>query len=367
MDLSRRQFLATTALASGAVTLGLSPSAHPLRILILGGTGFLGPHLVRFARSRGHHVTTFTRGRTQPTMFASEFDRVEKLVGDRASDLSALETGTWDAVIDNSGRNEAWTAASAALLKGRVGRYMYTSSTGVYYPYFGDDISEDTEVLTTVLEDDDGSSAYGVMKVLSERAARAEFGADRTVVVRPTYIVGPGDRSNRFEYWPVRIQRGGEVLVPGKPDDPVQYIDVRDLTEFMIRLLENEVSGTFNCVGPESRLGMHAFVHGVHAVTSAAVNWVSIPDYDFLIEHGVPYAVPWIMPTGNEIGSARINFDRALARGLTYRPLAKTVGDTLEWWYSDAVTEERRTTMVSGERSLMAREAEIIAAWRARQ
>lgn len=366
MDLTRRQFLTTTALASGALTMGLRPALHPLRILILGGTGFLGPHLVRFARSRGHHVTIFTRGRTEPTMFTREFDHVEKLVGDRASDLSALESGEWDAVIDNSGRDQAWTSASAALLKDRVGRYMYTSSTGVYYPYFGDDIGEDTEVLTTVLEDDDGSSAYGVMKVLSEQAARAEFGDDRTVVVRPTYIVGPGDRSNRFEYWPVRIQRGGEILVPGRPDDAVQYIDVRDLTEFMIRLLEQEASGTYNCVGPESRLGMHAFVHGVHAVTSSAVQWVSIPDYDFLIEHGVPYAVPWIMPAGNEVGSALINFQRALAAGLTYRPLAVTAGDTLDWWYSDAVTDERRTRMVEGERGLMAREAEIIAAWKAR-
>ena len=362
MDLTRRQFLTTSAIATGAIGLGFRPS-HPLRILILGGTGFLGPHLVRYALYRGHHITVFNRGRTEPTMFTDLFSRVEKRVGDRANDLASLASGEWDAVIDNSGRDADWTAASAQLLKGRVGRYMYTSSTGVYYPYFGDDIAEDTPVLTEVMENDDGSSAYGVMKVLSERAARTAFGSDRTVVVRPTYIVGPGDKSNRFEYWPARIEKGGEILVPGKADDPIQYIDVRDLTEFMIRLLENEASGTFNCVGPESRLGMHAFVHGVHATTSAAVEWVPIPDYEFLIEHGVPYAVPWIMPAGNEVGSARINFQHALGAGLTYRPLATTATDTLKWWYSDAVTPERRARLEEG---LMAREAGIIAAWKAR-
>ncbi|MFT5142747.1 MAG: 2'-hydroxyisoflavone reductase [Rhodothermales bacterium] len=365
MRTTRRDFLKTSVLAASALSLGLK-SSHPLRILILGGTGFLGPHLVHFALARGHKVSIFNRGKTEPTMFPSLFGQVEHLVGDRASDLKSLETGEWDVVIDNSGRDQAWTRASAELLKDRVGLYMYTSSTGVYYPYMGMDIGEDTPLDTVVLDNDDGSSAYGVMKTFSERAAREVFGEGRATVIRPTYIIGPGDTTNRFPYWSARLERGGRVLVPGKPDDAVQYIDVRDLTEFMIRLAERSTSGTFNVVGPHSTMGIQAFLHGAHATVSAPVEWVSIPDHDFLIEHGVPYLVPWIMPTGNEMGSARINFQRAVGEGLTYRPLAVTVGDTLDWWHSDAVTPERREAMVSGERSLIVREAAIIQAWESR-
>jgi 2'-hydroxyisoflavone reductase len=243
----------------------------------------------------------------------------------------------------------------------------------VYLPYLGMDITEDTEL---VLEDppevpEDRRPSYGVMKSLSEMEARNVFGEDRTIVVRPTYIVGPADPTNRWQYWPIRIRRGGEVFVPGKEDDPVQYIDVRDLAEFMIRLLENRTAGTFNVAGPASPQGMHDFVHGVHDAIGSDVSWVMGTDYDFLLEHNVEFNIPWIMPIDEYAGSARINIERAKAAGLTYRTLAQTTMDTLDWWDSDAVTDDRRESAWTSERGAFAmkpeREAEVIAAWKARE
>ena len=344
---------------------------HPLNILILGGTNFLGPHLIAYAMNRGHSVTTFTRGQTEPTVHQGLYEDVEQLVGDRENNLDALRGRSWDAVIDNSGRRVEWTRASAELLRDRVDLYLYTSSTGVYYPYLGSDIREGTELVLDVPEDlDDARGAeygYGVMKANSEIAAQLAFGDDRSITVRPTYIMGPADRTNRFVYWPVRLSRGGEILVPGKRQDPVQYIDVRDLTGWMIRLIENRTAGTFNAVGPASATGMHEFVYGAHAAFSSAASFVMIPDYEFLSEHRVGFAIPWIMPVGNNEASALVSNRMGVEAGLTYTPLAESVRDIYEWWHSSAVTEERRTNMVSGQRSLMAREAEIIAAWKARR
>jgi len=345
---------------------------NALRILILGGTSFLGPHQIRYALERGHSVSTFTRGRTEPTIHKELFREVEQLVGDRESDLSALEGRTWDAVIDNSGQNVEWTRKSAQLLKDSVELYSYTSSTGVYLPYLGDDIAEDTDL---VLEDppevpEDRRPTYGVMKALSELEAARAFGPDRTIATRPTYIIGPADPTHRFPYWPARIERGGEVLVPGKLDDRVQYTDVRDYTEFNIRLLEDATAGTYNVAGPASPMTMPAFVHGVHAAVSSEISWVSIPDTDFLEEQGYGFAIPWLFPVPDYHGASRINIDRAKAAGLTFRPLAESAADTLAWWHSDAVTQERRDGAWAGERGgfpiTMEKEAAIIAAWRAR-
>jgi 2'-hydroxyisoflavone reductase len=376
---SRREFLTTVA-ATGVVSSLASPGvrastraranpqARALRILILGGTGFSGPHLVERALERGHAVTTFSRGRTDPPVHAQLFRDVEQLVGDRGTDLTALSTGTWDAVIDNSGFRESWTRESAELLRDRVERYVYTSSTGVYYPYLGADIREETvpvlEVPSGITEVQRVEYDYGVMKARSEIAAREIFGEDRTLVVRPTYIMGPGDPTDRVTYWPVRLARGGEVLVPGRPDDPVQYIDVRDLTAWMIGLIEEGEAGTFNAAGPASTTGMHAFVHGVHAVFSTPVEFVAVEDYEFLTEHRVLDAIPWIMPVGDNAGSARVSNERALERGLAFTPLADSMRDLYEWWLSGAVPEERRATLTTAATSLMAREPAILAAWR---
>jgi len=389
MSNTRRDFIRISALAGGALGLGMAPGVHatdataapehlspvkrpaphPLNILILGGTTFLGPHQIRYALDRGHSVSTFTRGRTQPTIYKSMFRDVEQLIGDRSGDHGALEGRRWDVVIDNSGRRVEWTRTSAELLRDS-GIYVYTSSTGVYLPYYGTDLREDREL---VLEDppeipEDRRPSYGVMKSLSEMIVREVFGQDRSIVVRPTYIVGPADpQISRFPYWPVRIRRGGRVLVPGHAGDRVQYIDVRDLTEWMIRLAETQTAGTFNAAGPASPLTMNEFVHGVRAATSSELEWVHVPDYDFLSEQGVQAMLPWLMPTGEYEGSARINIERSKANGLTFRPLAQTTMDVLEWWDSDAVTDEQRTDLMEGERSMMRREPAILAAWEERQ
>lgn len=378
---TRREFLAAGAAAglalggrwSTARAASPAPPPYPgrsLRLLILGGTSFLGPHQIAYAMGRGHTVSTFTRGRTVPTVHGDLFEDVEELIGDREGELAALRGRTWDAVIDNSGRRASWTRASARLLRGNADLYLYTSSTGVYYPYLGRDIGEDTtlvlEVPEGISEEESVEYGYGVMKARSEMEARSAFGDDRTIVVRPTYMMGPADPTDRFTWWPVRLARGGEILVPGHADDPVQYVDVRDVAAWMIRLIEGGVVGTFNAVGPASSTGMHRFVYGAHAAFASKATFVSVDDYGFLLEHGLSTAVPWIMPVGNNAGSARVSNELAMARGLTFTPLADSVRDIYEWWSSGAVPPDRRAAMVSGDRSLMAREAAILAEWKAR-
>ncbi|GHB83037.1 NAD-dependent epimerase/dehydratase family protein [Persicitalea jodogahamensis] len=346
-------------------------AVHPLSILILGGTSFLGPQQIAYALQRGHRVSTFTRGRTQPTVKKDIFDEVESLIGDRENDLEALKNRKWDVVIDNSGNRVKWVKDTAELLKESCDLYLYTSSTGVYYPYLGKDIRENTK---PVLKVPDGITQvqkyeydYGVMKALSEIEVVKSFGKDRSIIVRPTYMMGPGDQTDRFTYWPERIARGGEVLVPGKPDDPVQYIDVRDVAGFMIRLAENHKAGTYNAVGPPSVTTMEAFVYGVHAAFSSKASFVMIPDYEFLAKHNVPDAIPWIMPVGDNLGSARIDNSFGVENGLTFTPLADSVRDIHAWWNSEAVEDVKRIKLLSGPDSLAERESALLAAWKARR
>lgn len=348
---------------------GAESSGKKLNILILGGTSFLGPHQIAYALKRGHSVTTFTRGKTLPMIHQDLFPQVTQLTGDRENDLTALETGTWDAVIDNSGHRVKWTKESAALLKDRAGLYLYTSSTGVYYPYLGENIQEDTPLLLEEPEEIEDEEMkleywYGVMKSNSEIAARTEFGEDRTIVVRPTYMIGPADKSNRFIHWPVRLAKGGEILVPGKENDAVQYIDVRDVAEWMIRLIENKNTGTYNAVGPRESQGMYAFVEEARKAFSVESTLIHIDDYEFLKEQKVPYLIPWIMPEGNNRGSALINNEKGIRGGLTFRDLQNTVRDTYDWWYSGTLTDDFRNKFEQDPETVLMREQEIIEAWK---
>jgi 2'-hydroxyisoflavone reductase len=257
-----------------------------------------------------------------------------------------------------------WVRDSADLLAEAADFYLFVSSTGVFFPYLKVGLTEaDPPPLTEDPPRDPPS--YGVMKALSEREVQRAFG-ERAIIVRPNYIVGPGDTTDRFPYWPVRIAEGGEVLVPGGHGDPVQFLDVRDLTEWMIHLIEWGRTGVFNAGGPFPKQATIAeMVYGIRAVTTEQVDWVWIDDYDFLGEVRVGYMVPWIMPRGNSLGHTRVNYDKAVDNGLFHRPLAETTRDTLDWWASDAVTPERRQEprfVLTPER-----EAEIIAAWRSRQ
>lgn len=342
-----------------------------LRILILGGTSFLGPHQIAYAISRGHSVTTFTRGKSKPTVHQEFFDKVEQLIGDRENDLTALKKGTWDVVIDNSGHKAEWTKNTTAMLKDRVNLYVYTSSTGVYYPYLERDIGESTKVLTTLpegIEDEEIKMeySYGVMKTNSEIETINAFGEDRSLIVRPTYMMGPADKSDRFIYWPIRLSKGGKIMVPGKPKDPVQYIDVRDVAEWTISSIEEKRTGTFNVVGPKEGQTMPEFVRHGQSVFDVKSTFVLVDDYEFLKENGVPYIVPWIMPEGDNYGSALVDNQKALEAGLTFRTLEDSIKDTFQWWNSDALTNERRNEFEQKEGSIFLQEKEILERWKAR-
>ncbi len=383
---SRRQFLQTALttsavlpLSGGALLAACNTSSKiippvkkegPLKILILGGTSFLGPHQIAYALQRGHQITTFTRGKTKPTVHRELFSQVEQLVGDRENNLTALEGKQWDAVIDNSGRKVAWTKATAELLKDHVGLYVYVSSVSAYYPYYTVNVKEDVPLVMKVPEQlDEGEKPlydYGVMKANSEAVARKIFGEDRTISIRPHFMTGPADRTDRFMYWPLRLAKGGDVILPGKANDPVQFIDVRDIAQWMIRLIENGTTGTYNGAGPAYSMKMPAYVYGAHAAFGSKVNFVTIDDYDFLEKNQVPFIAPWILPGEKFKGMSRVNIDKAVASGLTFRPLATTVKDVHDWWYSDAVPQERRDKLMNSEAGLFKREAAIIDAWKGR-
>jgi len=343
---SRRSFLMRTSAAAGALLLGrrawadaslpvTTPAAAPMRLLILGGTGFIGPHLVRHAIARGHHVTIFTRGRRQADLPAG----VVHLIGDRNGQLGALEGKTWDAVIDDSATDPEWVRMSTALLKGAAGQYMFTSSTGVFYPYLRRGLTEADPVRLAFTDPKDGSENYGVRKAQCERVTLDAFG-DRGFAVRPTYIVGPGDTTDRFPYWPARLARGGETLAPGRKDDPVQIVDVRDLAAFMIKLLEDGRGGIYNAAGPRETLTISAFLEVAMRALNSTSTLTWIDDYDFLADHQIHASVPWIMLRGNNLGHTSVSNAKAIAAGLTFRPLDGTVRDTLAWWQT--VPQERR-------------------------
>ena len=365
---TRRDFLKTTAATGGALLSGglpalaraaTLPAAAPLNLLVLGGTGFIGPHLVRYAAVRGHKITIFTRGRHDAELPAD----VERLQGDRSTgELTALKGKKWDAVVDDSANNPEWVRQSVALLKESVGYYLFTSSTGVFYPYLTRGVDEKTPVRLVADDPKDGSATFGVAKAQGEREAQQAFG-DKAIIVRPTYIVGPGDTSDRFPYWPQRLARGGEVLAPGRREDPVQIVDVRDLAEFMIHLLEQKSTGIYNVAGPKSPLTAYEFYRAAADALKADVKFTYVDDYDFLAEHKIDESIPWAMLRGNDDGMMSVKNNRAVAAGLTFRPLATTVRDTLAWWPS--VPEARRLKprfSITPEK-----EAQALADWHARK
>ncbi len=376
MSTDRRDFLRLSAVAGGALGFGVLPTptsettevfqegaaGRALRILILGGTGFIGPFQVRYALERGHTVTLFNRGRTNAGMFPE----VETLIGDRNGQLEALRGRTWDVVIDNSRANPDWVRMSADFLKDSVDRYFYVSSRSAYadtsrIPMTADAPSFTYE--TAGVSRDAERLPYGLAKALSEREAQRIF-VGRTNVVRPGLIMGPGDETDRFTYWPVRIHRGGEVLAPGDPSDPIQIIDVRDLTEWMIRMAETGHTGVFNGVGPATPRPLAELLYGIRAVTTAETTFTWV-NFDFLTGIGIrPYSdMPvWMPPTEGRQGFARFDLTPEVEAGLTFRPLAVTARDTLDYHFSRPA--ERQAQLRAGISAQ--REAEVLAAWHAR-
>ncbi len=366
MSTTRRNFIQTGVAAMGALGLGgLNPAAaavktaknssEPMRLLILGGSGFLGPHMVQTALDRGHQVSIFNRGKTNPHLFPD----IEKLKGDRDGDLESLKGRDWDAVIDNTGYIPRLVKDSADLLKGHVGRYLFTS-TGSVYDLSQEAIDEDSKLLDVPEpESEDVKKYYGELKVLCEQAVQERYG-DAATIVRPHIVAGPGDKSDRYTYWPVRIDQGGEMICPGDPLNPVQYIDVRDLSEFCLHLVEQNTPGVYNGAGPSySELSMQEFIYAVRGVTSSTVNFNWI-DEAFLAEHGVElFGYPlWISLNSDYRGLARVSNERSVAHGLELRPLAVTAHDTLEWFKSQDQARQDKLLLH------LERDAAIIKAWK---
>ena len=331
----------------GAESRNLSSAPMPLHILILGGTAFLGPHQIKHALDRGHKISTFTRGRTEPTINKGLFQHVENLIGDRHDNLKALEGRKWDAVIDNSATYPRWVKQTTDILKGNVETYLFTSTLSVHASFEKKDLTEDDPVATTEDPTVEDMKYYGALKALSEDVTRKAFGKG-AIIVRPHLIVGPGDRTDRWTYWPVRIAEGGEVLAPGYPDQATQYIDVKDLAKFNIRLIEERASGTYSAVGPQAPYSMAEMLYGVRAVVSKSVSFTWV-DQDFLAENDVaPWRemTAWMPSGGKRDGFSSFNNNRAVTAGLTFRPLAETARATLDWW--ETLPQERRSNPKAG-------------------
>jgi len=376
---TRRDLLKLGAIA-GAVGLAASGSdpvaaaapaaanGKPLRILILGGTGFTGPHQVRYALARGHKVTLFNRGKKAKKEWPGE---VEELLGDRSDgSLDALKDREWDVCIDNPTAVPYWVRDIGKVLKGRIKQYIFISTISVYAdtskpgmdetaavaPYNGKDAMAETR--ETMLKD---MSLYGPLKALSEQEAEKQF-PKITTIIRPGLIVGPGDETDRFSYWPLRIAKGGEVAAPGDGSDPVQYIDSRDLAEWTIRMAEARRYGVFNATGPDHEVSMAAMLYGIRAVTTKGARFTWIPT-EFLEQQQVsPWGdMPvWVPGQGDSAGFARISIKRATDAGLTFRPLATTAADTLTWCL--ARPAERQAKLGAG--LTEEREQKLLAAWK---
>ena len=338
----------------------------PMKILILGGTGFTGPFQVQYALSRRHKVTVFNRGKSRPGELPAA---VEQLIGDRNGQLDALKNRKWDVVIDNPTSVPVWVRDAARILKGNVERYVFISTISVYADnsrpndevaalakYDGADAMKETR--ETLIASD--FKLYGPLKALAEQEAEKWF-PKKTLVIRPGLIVGPGDQTDRFTYWPVRIDRGGEVLAPGDPGDPVQFIDARDLAEWTIRMVEKCAGGIYNATGPATQLGIGEMLAGIKSAVNsdARFTWA---DADFLEAQKVsPWSdMPVWLPPKSEGGAMnRTSIRKALAEGLTLRALPNTTRDTLAWFKT--LPAERQAGLKAGLKA--EREKEVLAEW----
>jgi 2'-hydroxyisoflavone reductase len=365
---NRREFikgavLGSTAAASGVLSASSSAAGHKsnehkqLDILVLGGTGFIGPHMVREALRRGHSVTLFNRGRTNNTLFPD----LETIKGDRDGDLAGLKGRQWDVVIDNSGYVPRHVENSAKLLSDNTEHYLYISTVSVYAT-FAEPFDEDSPLGTIedeTIEEVDGDT-YGPLKALCEKRATAAIGEDRITILRPTYICGPGDHTDRFSYWPVRTSKGGTMLWPGSPQHTSQIIDVRDLANFTVDCVEQRIAGIYNTVTPRDSYNFGQFLEDCQAVTGQEVEAVWVGD-DFVEEHDLFGSLPvWHPLTGEYAALAGASGERARAAGLHNRPVRETIRDLMAWWQTQP--EDRTETPRAG--LTPEREAELIELFR---
>jgi 2'-hydroxyisoflavone reductase len=368
MPFSLRSLLSALAVFASMFSTAWSrtpaQTVNPLRILILGGTGFLGPATIDAALARGHKVTMFNRGKTRPELFP----KVEKLHGDRdpkkGEGLKALEKGQWDVVIDNCAFFPRMVKASAELLAPRCKQYILISTISAYKtpnPVNGDESAPLATMPDPTLETmGNAFEYYGPLKALCEQAAEKAM-PGRVTIVRPGYIVGPDDPSGRFTYWPVRFSQGGDIAVPGDPSDPVQIIDARDLGAWLVTLAENRTFGVFNACGPEKPMHWGQMVEAFQklAPPKSRVTWLPT---SFLAKHGGPGFPIWEPNEGGTQGMHTWSNAKAVKAGLKFRPVAKTVKDTLAWYRDQEKIKNGRKNLAGPPPEA---EVEALKAWKA--
>ena len=348
----------------GSVTLAslVDPAlakAKTLKVLILGGTGFIGPHFVDALTAGGHKITLFNRGKRDPEVKPG----VEQLLGDRNGQIDTLKGRDWDVVIDNSGYTPSQVKATAELLKEHVRRYIFISSIAVYADFAKAGVDEDyklAELKDPTTEVVNGET-YGGLKVLCEKVVETTYDK-RATIIRPTYIAGPGDHTDRFTYWPVRVSKGGKMLAPGTPSDPFQYIDVRDLAGFIRTCVEKDVNGKFNLCGPQGAVTMGSLLDEAKRITKADTTFVwASPEFleanEIIGEKAKGNFMPiWQPPKGDEAGLLLVSPARAEKKGLKFRSLETTIRDTLEWQKKRPEDEQVLKAGLT-----MQREAELLA------
>jgi 2'-hydroxyisoflavone reductase len=392
MSTNRRSFLQWAGAAAGAIGLGSLPSlahagtarraararpveraAEPLSILVIGGTGFTGPEQVEHALARGHKVTVINRNRRRPDFFKGKTE-VEQLIGDLDGDMSALKDRTFDAVLDIPTTAPYWVRNVAQYMKGRTKHYTFISTLSVYADNKtpGADESEPTMPMPADVDPYTPDPAargryYGPLKAFSEKLVKETY--PNSLIIRPGLIVGPLDPSDRFTYWPVRIDKGGEVLAPGSGTDLVQFIDARDLAEWTIRMIEAKETGTYNATGPDKPLTMAEMLHGIKAVTTAGAQFTWVPA-DFLTEQkirGWRHMPVWMTPTPDNAGFTTRSTKKAIDKGLTFRPLAVTAKDTIEWAKTRTAAQQKALADGAVAGISATQEAEVLAAWKAKK
>jgi 2'-hydroxyisoflavone reductase len=344
---TRREVLqiGASVAANAAIPTALATASKTKTILILGGTGFIGPHLTQEALRRGWKVTHFNRGKRSADGVAD----VETLLGDRKGQLDALRGRKWDVVIDDTGYIPKFVKISADLLAPNVGYCLFISSISAYASFAKpNDERSPTGKLSNPDIEEVTNDTYGPMKASCEQYSAEAF-KGRISIVRPGYIVGPLDSTDRFTYWPVRASKGGEMLAPGTPRDPIQIIDVRDLAAWMMKLVESRSTGYFNAVSPPGAFTMGDLLTASQRATpkaATAVTWVS---EDFLEAHWKAEELdlpPWSPMKGDMAGASLTSAKPAMKTGLRCRPLQETVRDTLAWF--QALPADRQAKLHAG-------------------
>lgn len=322
-------------------------------ILVIGGTIFVGRHIVEAALERGHKVTLFNRGRENPGLFE---ERTEQLIGDRTQGLEELKGKNWDVVIDTSAYLPKVVSKSAQLLQASCNQYVFISTGSVYKDKSQYGIKEDAEleVPRNFDADEMTDETYGELKAGCERVVQDVY-HERALIIRPGVIVGLHDPSDRFTYWPVRIKAGGKVLSPGNPKRPVQFIDARDLAEWTISMIERNVTGIFNAIGPDYSLSFERFLNECKSATESSAELVWLSEEKLLSTDVNRFTeLPlWIPEKSDAAGFQTRDNSKAIACGLKFRPLKQTILDTLTWWNRDRAGTELKAGMSSERERLL--------------